>query len=132
MVSRIRVSLPRLHAFTLIELLVVMTVVALLVSIAMPRHFGAVERSRETVLLENLRALRKSIDDYYRDRRRYPERLEALVDARYLRSVPVDPITESAATWVTVPAHEGDRTGIADEKSGAVGTSKSGVPFDQF
>lgn len=115
--------------FTLIELLVVMAIVALLASIAVPRYFHSIERAKETVLTENLRTVRESIDKFYGDNGRYPESLDELIEKRYLRNLPVDPITESASTWVIVrPA--GDAKGnVYDLKSGAPGMNHEGKSF---
>ena len=66
----------------------------------MPRYFGSIDRSKEAVLKENLYQMRDAISRYYADKGKYPESLEALAADKYLRRVPVDPITESAATWV--------------------------------
>ena len=43
-------SRARRSGFTLIELMVVMTIVSLLLSLAAPRYFRSIERSKETVL----------------------------------------------------------------------------------
>ena len=75
------------RAFTLIELIVVMAIVALLVSIAAPRYFGSLERARENSLRTSLAVMRQAIDQFAADRGRYPESLEELVNARYLRQV---------------------------------------------
>ena len=90
----------RVHAFTLIELLVVMAVVALLLTLALPRYFQSIEVSKETVLVENLRVARDAIDKFYSDTGRYPDSLEELVEKKYLRGVPYDPIAESSERWV--------------------------------
>ena len=84
-------------AFTLIELLAVMAIIALLLAIAVLRYFGSLEKSKETVLKEDIRQMRDAIDRYHGDRDRYPPSLDALVTDRYLRKVPVDPITGSSA-----------------------------------
>jgi general secretion pathway protein G len=89
--------------FTLIELLVVMAIVALLISLAVPRYFGGLAKAKETALMQTLMATRDSIDKFYGDTGKYPDDLAALVSSRYLRSLPVDPITESSATWTLVP-----------------------------
>lgn len=120
------------HGFTLIELLVVMSIVALMLTLALPRYYGALERSRENVLKENLWTLRKSIDSFYADRGRYPESLDELVHTQYLRAVPIDPITESASTWISMPPREAGLTGVADVRSGASGQTRDGRAFDQL
>lgn len=115
--------------FTLIELLVVMAVVSLLIAIAMPRFSDALDRSKETALRENLRVIRVTLDQFFADKGRYPETLDELVDLRYLRAVPVDPVTESDRTWLTVPPKDGERRGVADVKSGASGSTRKGQTF---
>lgn len=122
------------RGFTLIELLVVMAVVALLLSLAAPRYFQHVERSREAVLKENLAVMRDAIDQFHADTGRWPDSLTQLVDRRYLRAVPVDPITESAQTWVAVAAAEagGEEGGLRDVRSGAEGVAADGVPFGDW
>lgn len=116
--------------FTLIEMLVVLAIVALLLSVATPRYFGSLEKGREVALQENLRVLRVTLDKFHADKGRYPETLDELVDERYLREVPLDPLTESATTWVLVPPKEPDQQGVADVKSGASGTARDGRRFD--
>lgn len=83
------------RGFTLIELLVVMGVIGLLLALALPRYFKSLEHAKDVALAENLKVMRTQIDRFYADRGRYPETLHELVDARYLRDVPMDPITQS-------------------------------------
>jgi general secretion pathway protein G len=111
-------------------MLVVLSIVALLLTVAVPRYFGSLDKSREVALKENLRVLRVSIDKFQADKGRYPASLQELVDERYLREVPLDPITESASTWVPVAPREGDASGVADVRSGASGQTREGQPFD--
>ena len=115
--------------FTLIELLVVMTVVALLLTLALPRYFGSIDKSKEAVLKENLYQMREAISRYYADRGRYPESLEALVADKYLRSVPLDPITDTATTWIVVPPEDPEKSGVYDVKSGAQGNAIDGTQY---
>jgi len=122
-------STTRRDGFTLIELLVVMSVIALLLTIAVPRYFHSVDKAKEAVLKENLMQLRGSIDQFYADRGAYPSRLDDLVDKEYLRSVPVDPFTESRATWVIIPPREPGMSGVFDIKSGAEGTARDGSHY---
>lgn len=120
------------RGFTLIEMLVVMAIVALLLSIALPRYFGAVQKSKEVTLQENLKVLRVTLDKYYADHGAYPETLEELVSSKYLKAVPVDPITESSESWIAIPSDSDDVKGIVDVKSGASGESTQGVAYENF
>ena len=115
--------------FTLIELIVVMAIVALLVSIAVPRYFGSLQKSRETVLLQTLAATRDALDKFYGDTGKYPESLDMLVGKRYLRAMPVDPITGSAVTWTIVPPEDPQKGGVYDLHSGADGNGRDGRPY---
>jgi general secretion pathway protein G len=107
------------RGFTLVELLVVLAIVATLLTLALPRYFGSIDKSKEAVLKENLFQLRDAISRYHADKGRYPESLDALATDKYLRKVPVDPITESATTWIVVPPADPQKTGVYDVKSGA-------------
>jgi general secretion pathway protein G len=119
--------------FTLIELLVVMAILATLLTIGVPRYFASVERSKEAVLKENLRVIRDAIDKYYADNGRYPESVEILASRRYLRALPVDPITESGATWITIAPPDGPaQPGVYDIRSGARGNASDGTSFGQW
>lgn len=118
--------------FTLIELVIVMAVIALLLSIAMPRYFSSVEKARESVLRENLALTRQALDKYYGDNGKYPESLEQLVSKKYLRSLPQDPITDSSATWIVVPPDVPEKGGVFDLKSGAVGKARDGTEFKEW
>jgi general secretion pathway protein G len=120
------------RGFTLIELLVVLSVIALLLTLAVPRYFGSVDRSKEAVLRENLNQMRDAISRYYADKGKYPESLDALAADRYLRKVPLDPITESEKTWVVVQPDDPQKGGVYDVKSGAQGKSREGVEFSQW
>ena len=121
----------RTRGFTLVELLVALAIVALLISIVVPRYFGGLDRAEETVLKQNLAALREAIDQHHADTGRYPAALDELVQKRYLRVVPEDPITKSRGTWVLVPPQDGERV-VYDVRSGARGTGKDGSAYDQW
>lgn len=114
--------------FTIIELLVVMAVLAVLASLVVPRYMDKVQSAKEVVLRQNLQGLRMGIDQFYRDQSRYPDTLVELVDKRYIRAVPIDPLTESATTWIAVPPKEGSR-GVFDIKSGASGRARDGSSY---
>lgn len=118
------------RGFTLVEILIVMTIIAIIASLAVPSVFKQVKRSKEAALLENLFTLRDVIDQYYADRGQYPPSLRALVQERYIRSVPKDPITNSQDTWLVVPPADG--MGIYDVHSGSDGTGSDGKPYREW
>jgi general secretion pathway protein G len=122
----------RPRGFSLIELMVVMAIIAALVAIALPRYQSSLENARLVALKGNLRSLRDSIDRYHDDKDRYPETLQALVDEHYLKSVPIDPITETAQSWVTVEETIDDASGVVDVHSGARGSTARGVVYSEL
>ena len=119
----------RARGFTLIELLVVMAIVGMLLAIAVPQYFTSLDNARETSLRQNLAVMRRAIDQYHGDRGRYPENLQELVAARYLRSIPPDPITGAADQWVAEGASEAAVAGVRDVRSGAPGNARDGTPY---
>ena len=130
MVTSMHARLRR--GFTLIELLVVLAIVALLLTLAVPRFFPSIDSTRDTILADNLRNTRAVIEQYYADTGRYPESLDQLVEKRYLRALPIDPITESSTTWLVVPPEEGAKGAVASVKSGAPGNDRNGKPYQDW
>ena len=119
----------RTHGFTLIELLVVMAIIATLVSLVAPGYFKQIDRSKETVLRHNLQTLRTAIDDYRADHGEDPQSLQTLVDDKYLRNAPLDPVTGRTDTWIE---KRGEQSGIADVHSGAPGAALDGTSYAQW
>ena len=147
MVCRIATGRRRVRAFTLIELLVVMTIIATLLSIVAPRYFDATDQARASALKANLQTLRAAIDHFHGDRGMYPQSLDELVQTRYLRTIPPDPIVGSSEEWVLVPvpatflpkrteASDTDAAeraqGIFDVRSSARGSTRDGVPYEKL
>jgi general secretion pathway protein G len=122
----------RAGGFTLIELLVVMAIVATLLTLAVPRYFISIDRSKEAVLKENLFQIRDAIGKYHADKNKYPESLQALATEQYLRKVPLDPVTESDTTWVVIPVPGLETAGVFDVRSGAQGKSTDGSEFSAW
>ena len=121
---------PRRAGFTLIELLVVMAIVSVLLSIVVPRYMKQADHAREAALKENLSGLRSALDHYYSDKGGYPEKLTDLVAQRYLRALPLDPVTERRDTWIATTLEEnGGKKVIQDVHSGAPGNGMDGTPF---
>jgi general secretion pathway protein G len=113
------------RGFTLIEILVVLSVIGLLLSIAAPAYLKHVDHARDLALRQDLKTMRDGIDKFHADRGRDPADLAELVNARYVREVPVDPVTDSATTWVPVQVDGG----MHDLHSGAPGNGADGTPY---
>lgn len=105
--------------FTMVELMVVLTVIALLLSVVVPDYLGRMKHAEEAVLKENLVVMRDALDKHYADAGSYPNSLEDLVSKRYLRSIPKDPFTQSAQSWVAVPPADPKKGGVFDVHSAA-------------
>ena len=119
----------RYTGFTLVELLIVLFVIALLASLVAPVVTGNIQRAREATLKEDLLVLRKAIDDFYSDTGRYPENIALLAEKRYIRKIPIDPITEKANTWVEIRGEGQNAAVVVDVRSGAEEKSLDGVPY---
>ncbi len=115
--------------FTLFELIVVLTIIGTLLSIAVPRYFSSLERSRETILRQDLSVMRDALDKFDADKGHFPETLEGLVTEKYIRAIPVDPYTKKADTWVVVPSDDPDAPGVKDVHSGAEGNAPDSSPY---
>jgi general secretion pathway protein G len=122
----------RRRGFTLIELLVVMTIIAALLTLAVPRYFKHIDRTREAVLKSDLATMRDAVDKFFSDTGRYPESLGELVTRRYLRKLPVDPITESVETWVVIAPADTKLGSVYDIRSGAEGATLDGKPYGEL
>lgn len=118
--------------FTLIELLVVMAIIATLLTIAVPRYFHSVEKSKEAVLHQNLALTREVLDKYYGDNGKYPDSLDELVSKKYLRSLPSDPFTGSSTTWLIVPPDSPEKGGVSDIRSSAPGNARDGSAYKDW
>jgi general secretion pathway protein G len=122
--------------FTLVELLVVMSLIVILGTLALPQYKHSVQYTREAVLREDLFRLRDAIDQFYADKGRYPDTLDALVTEGYVRRVPVDPITNSADSWRTIFAEPDPNqlasAGIYDVVSGSDRTAIDGTKYSEW
>jgi general secretion pathway protein G len=119
----------RLCGFTLVELLVVLSILALLLSLAVPRYFSGVQRAKEQALKQQLLTTRKALDEFYADQGQYPETLQELVDKRYLDKLPWDPIVEHNDTWVITPPELPLQGGVYTLHSSATGQATDGSAY---
>jgi len=124
--------------FTLLELIIVTAIIGILATIAVPAMRTAPIRAKEAALKENLFTMRSCLDQFHADRSRFPSSLEELVSMGYLRFVPVDPMTESAGTWVLIYAELSDDLderqqeagqGVIDVHSGSEGIALNGSRY---
>jgi general secretion pathway protein G len=123
--------------FTLIELMIVMTIIGILAAIAIPSYVNAVKHAREAVLREDLHTLRTAIDSYTEDKEKAPQSLDDLVQAGYLKEIPVDPITQRNDTWITDESDmmmDTDQTesGIDNVHSGAQALATDGTSYNTW
>jgi general secretion pathway protein G len=127
----------RAAGFTLIELMIVMAIITTLAGIGTALYTNSLTRSKEAVLKEDLFRMRDAIDQYYADKNKYPPSLDALVAEKYLRAIPVDPITNSADTWQTTmaepdPGNVAGDVGIFDVKSGSDRVAIDGTNYSEW
>jgi general secretion pathway protein G len=129
MVMKMRMATRPSKGFTLIELLVVMAIIGTLLTIAVPRYFHSIDKSKEVVLHQNLALTRQALDKYFSDSGRYPDSLDDLVKKKYLRSVPYDPIAESSTAWLIIEPDNIEKGAVYDIKSGAPGVALDGTEY---
>ena len=131
-------QIPRsASGFTIIELMVVLALISILATIGMAQYRNGVVHAREAVLKTDLFDLRDAIDQYYADKGQYPGTLDSLVTDGYIRKVPVDPFTNAAGTWQTVPSEPDPNNptaapGIYDVKSGSDQTAIDGSKYSDW
>ena len=132
-----RFNRRRQRGFTLIELMVVVSIILILISTAVPMYQASILRARESVLRQNLFTLRSVIDQYTMDKQKAPQALQDLIDAGYLKQIPMDPFTNSRESWQpvtddTLLSPDQTEVGISDVHSGAPGTGSDGTAYAQW
>jgi len=127
----------RERGFTLVELMIVMAIIMILSAIAVPIFARQVQRAKEAVLREDLHTLRTAIDSYTVDKEKAPQGLDDLVQAGYLKTVPVDPMTSRSDTWMTSESDtltdiNETQGGIDDVHSGSQGVASDGSTYNTW
>jgi len=132
---------PRMRSgklgFTLIELMIAMAVISILVSVSVPMFNKSLVRSKETVLRQNLFAMRTVIDEFTYDKGKAPQSLDDLVQAGYLRKIPLDPMTGNDQSWNIIMedasnAVNQSEPGIFDVRSGSDKMSLEGTAYAEW
>jgi general secretion pathway protein G len=121
---------------TLIELMIVISIMAILLSIAVPMYKQSILRAKEAVLRQNLETLRHQIDAYTYDKRKAPQALDDLISGGYLKKIPNDPITNQAdwqpVTEDTLASIDQTEPGINDVHSSSNLVSTEGTPYSSW
>src|SRR5262245_19882020 len=104
--------------------------VLLVAVVVLSPNARSVQRAKEAVLHEDLWILRDSIRQFEKDHRKKPQSLQDLVSGGYIRSVPIDPLTHSAETWLLKRAADG--SGIIEVRSGSQGISRDGTRYSSW
>jgi general secretion pathway protein G len=125
------------QGFTLLELMIVMVVIGLLAAIAIPAYTSNIRNAKEAVLKEDLHIMRQAIDAYTVDKQKAPQSLDDLVQAGYLKSIPIDPMTHRSDTWMpaqddTLQNLDQTESGINDVHSGSQQTGANGTSYSTW
>jgi general secretion pathway protein G len=127
----------RQRGFTLVELMVVMLIMSILLAIAVPSFVAAIRTAREAALRQDLHTMRDAIEQYTEDKQAAPQSLDDLVQAGYLKALPVDPMTHRNDTWVpeqsdSLTSVDQSQPGIDNVHSGSDQQGSDGVPYSQW
>ena len=125
------------RGFTLIELMIVISMILILVSISIPAYNQSILRAKESVLKQDLFQLRSLISQYTLDKQKAPQSLDDLVQAGYIKQIPVDPMTGSNSSWTvdqedSLMSVDQQDPGISDVHSGASQVSSDGTAYSTW
>ena len=125
------------RGFTLIELMIVISMILILVSISIPAYNQSILRAKESVLKQDLFQLRSLISQYTLDKQKAPQSLDDLVQAGYIKQIPLDPMTGTNSSWTvdqedSLMSVDQQDPGISDVHSGATQTSSDGTAYSTW
>jgi general secretion pathway protein G len=126
----------RTRGFTLLELMIVITMIMILMSVAVPIYNQSIVQARESVLRSNLATLRSVISQYTLDKQKAPQSLDDLVQAGYLRQIPLDPMTKQP-NWEpkeedVLMAVDQQEPGVDDVHSASSGIASDGTAYSTW
>lgn len=121
------------RGYSLVELMIVVAIIGILVALAVPSFQQSAVKAREAALKQNLQTIRTVLDQHYADKGFYPPTLETLVEAGYLRQIPIDPFTDTVDAWVIEFEENSDEEGgIFDVHSGSEAVSTNGTSYNEW
>jgi len=117
--------------------MVVVSIILILISVAVPIYNQSIVRAREAVLKQNLFTLRSCIDQYSLDKQKAPQSLEDLVQAGYLKEIPIDPFTAARDSWQVdqedvLLSVDQSQPGITDVHSGSSAIGMDGTAYNTW
>lgn len=124
--------MKKYSGFTFIELLVVMSIIATLLTLALPNYFNSINKAEEATLRQNLFVIREAIDLHYGDTGSYPASISELVSRQYLKKPPIDPITKSTDEWVVISPENNNETGVYDIHSSSDKRARNGQYYNEW
>jgi general secretion pathway protein G len=126
------------RGFTLVEMMVVISIILILLGLAMPIYSHSVQRAKEDNLRTNLRVLNDLIFKYTLDKQKFPQSLDDLKTAGYIKEVPED-ITGNRDSWQTESAEsvilvldQTDSSGVIGVHSGSQQIGSDGKAYSEW
>ncbi len=111
------------------------TIIIILAAIALPQYQKTIMHARESVLRDDLFKMRSLLDQYAADKGKLPQSLDDLISERYMRELPVDPIT-GEKDWTVITGEDPNSTsaeqGVIDVHSASPDTSSEGTPYSEW